>query len=70
MRNRLLVLILSVLILDACTTLKTYEMVYVNDPEMQMGESSGKSYENYIQSIREGSTPSGASKSSGGCGCN
>ncbi len=45
-------------------------MVYQNDPEMQMGNSSGKSYELYIQSIREGASTSGGSKSSGGCGCN
>lgn len=45
-------------------------MVYQNDPEMQMGSSSGKGYELYIESIREGATPAGGSKSSGGCGCN
>ncbi len=45
-------------------------MVYVNDPEMQMGADAGKNFQTYIQSIREGATPAGTSKASGGCGCN
>jgi hypothetical protein len=45
-------------------------MVYVNDPEMKMSGSSGKNFELYIESIREGANPSDGGKSSGGCGCN
>ncbi|MDH5380860.1 MAG: DUF4266 domain-containing protein [Cyclobacteriaceae bacterium] len=56
--------------LGSCVNLKSYEKVYVNDPEMTMGASSGKSYLNYIHSIREGANPAGTAKSSGGCGCN
>jgi hypothetical protein len=53
-----------------CTALKPYERIYVNDPLMQMGNTSAKNFENYTHSIREGITPPGAAKSSGGCGCN
>ena len=45
-------------------------MVYVNDPEMQMATDAGKNFQNYIHSVREGATPAGGSKASGGCGCN
>ena len=55
---------------QSCTTLKPYEMVYVNDPEMQMATDAGKNFQNYIHSVREGATPAGGSKASGGCGCN
>jgi len=57
-------------LLSSCTTLKSYEMVYVNDPEMQMGGSAGKNFEIYIETIREGDNPSDGNKASGGCGCN
>lgn len=58
------------LVFCSCATLKPYEMVYVNDPEMKMSGSSGKNFELYMESIREGASPSDGTKSSGGCGCN
>ncbi len=70
MKNNKLLLASLVLTLFSCRSVKPYEMVYLNDSEMQMGNSSAKNYENYIESIREGATPAGSSKSSGGCGCN
>ena len=54
----------------SCAPLKPYEKVYVNDSEMQMTTSSGKNFEHYVASIREGATPAQAKKGSGGCGCN
>lgn len=62
--------ILLVLVASACQTVKPYQRVYVNDPEMQMGSNSGKKFEEYVESIREGATPAAGTKSSGGCGCN
>jgi hypothetical protein len=71
MKNKRIYITLALLsILTSCKSVKPYDMVYINDSEMQMGNSSGKNYENYVQSIREGATPSGSIKSSGGCGCN
>lgn len=54
----------------SCTTLKPYQRIYVNDPEMQMSAAAKHSFENYIQSIREGSISIGSKKGNGGCGCN
>jgi hypothetical protein len=54
----------------SCKTVKSYQRVYLNDPEMQMGSNSGKKFEEYVESIREGDTPAAGTKSSGGCGCN
>lgn len=59
-----------VLILSSCSSVKPYERVYVNDPEMQMTIDNGKKFSTYVYSIREGATPAGTNKSSGGCGCN
>jgi hypothetical protein len=63
-------LILAAFALQACVTLKPYERVYVNDPEMQMSADPGQRFQQYVQSIREGSIPAGTLKGSGGCGCN
>ena len=70
MKYKLIFLLLAGLFLSSCETLKPYERVYVNDPLMQMGNSAPKNFENYVHTIREGSIPTGSSKSSGGCGCN
>lgn len=54
----------------SCGTVKPYRRQYVNDPQMQMGADAGKNFSNYVFSIREGATPAGSAKASGGCGCN
>jgi len=54
----------------SCSALKPHERVFVNDPEMQMGQDATDNFSNYVQSIREGATPVGNTKGSGGCGCN
>ena len=55
---------------SACQTVKPYQRIYLNDPEMQLGSNTGKKFEGYVESIREGATEAGGTKSSGGCGCN
>lgn len=59
-----------ILIMTSCATVKPYDMVYLNDYEMDPDNSSPRGYEKYVQSIREGATPANGSKTSGGCGCN
>jgi hypothetical protein len=54
----------------SCTTLKPYDRIYVDDPTMQLGATSGEAFENYVESIREGGASAGSGKSGGGCGCN
>jgi len=50
-------------------TLRPYERVFIDDPQMQLGSSQARSFEEYVQTIREGATTPGSSVSSGGCGC-
>lgn len=54
----------------SCVPIKPWERVYLNDPRMQLSHKTGNDFSNYVHSIREGSTPAGSTKSSGGCGCN
>jgi Domain of unknown function (DUF4266) len=65
-----LTMVMTVLLFSSCKTLKPYERVYVNDPEMELAKSPCKNFEGYVSSIREGGIPTAGSKSSGGCGCN
>ncbi len=58
------------IITASCSSLKPYERVYVDDPEMKMTDNSGKKFQHYVQSIREGAISVGGKKGSGGCGCN
>ncbi|MCC6726922.1 MAG: DUF4266 domain-containing protein [Saprospiraceae bacterium] len=69
-RNKMAILLGFCSLMASCTSLKPYEMVYVKDAEMQMGDEAGKKFENYVQSIREGAMPAASQKASGGCGCN
>ncbi len=69
-RNKLACLLGVCCLLASCANLKPYEMIYVNDAEMQMGDGAGKQFEQYVQSIREGAMPAASQKASGGCGCN
>lgn len=66
----LIFLVLFLLLVSSCASVEPYERQYVSDPEMQMNNDAGKEFNNYVFSIREGSTPSGTGKASGGCGCN
>jgi len=65
-----LFLFFVMLMMAGCQSVKSYQRVYLNDPEMQLGSSSGKKFEGYVENIREGATAAGGAKSSGGCGCN
>jgi len=55
---------------SGCTAVKPWQMVYLNDHDMQMGTSTGNTFEDYVHSIRTGSVVAGSKKSTGGCGCN
>jgi hypothetical protein len=66
----ILLMLFMASVMGSCTTIKPWERVYLKDPQMQLKHTTGKNFSNYVHSIREGSTPAGSTKSSGGCGCN
>lgn len=70
MNRKLLSICALFLLMQSCVSLKPYERIYVNDPEMQFGADATDNFRNYVFKIREGSTPAGSGKASGGCGCN
>lgn len=57
-------------LLSSCVSVKSYQKMYLNDSEMDLGEKKISSLENNSMSYREGASGANGGKSGGGCGCN
>lgn len=57
-------------LLTSCTTVKEYEKVYINDPDMKLSATSTERFETNFQVYREGASGANGGKTGGGCGCN
>jgi uncharacterized membrane protein len=68
--KRILLLLLSIILLASCQSVKPYQRVYLNDHFMKLGKKSVNDFGEKALSYREGSSGGGTGKSSGGCGCN
>jgi hypothetical protein len=56
--------------LSSCVSVKKYEMVNLNDPDMQLTAKKSNRYVTNFQSYREGASGANGGKTGGGCGCN
>ena len=63
-------MVVIILLLQACATVKPYQRQYLNDENMQLGKAGIEKTDESAQSYREGSSGGGSGKGSGGCGCN
>lgn len=68
--NKLLILILLALFLNSCVTVKEYDKVNINDPEMVLSAKKIERFETNFQLYREASSGANGGKTGGGCGCN
>lgn len=57
-------------VLHSCNTVKEYEKVAINDPDMKLSARTSERYENAFQVYREAAAGANGGKSGGGCGCN
>ncbi len=57
-------------LLTSCTTVKEYEKVYINDPDMKLSATPTERFETNFQVYREGASGANGGKTGGGCGCN
>jgi hypothetical protein len=64
------VLVVIVIVLQSCNSVKEYQKVNINDPEMKLGSKTAERYETTFQVYREGAAGANGGKSGGGCGCN
>ena len=58
------------LILQSCNTVKEYQKVAINDPDMKLSARTTERYETTFQVYREAAAGANGGKSGGGCGCN
>lgn len=71
MKKLLYLALMSLLVsMASCQLVKPYQRAYLNDYEMQAGHPGCRAFEQYVMTIREGSSGGGGMKTSGGCGCN
>lgn len=67
MRAFLLIILIS---LFSCTSVKEYEKVNLNDPDMALSAKKTNRFETSFQVYREAASGANGGKSGGGCGCN
>ncbi len=54
----------------ACTVVKEYEKVNLNDPDMELSARKVERFETNFHSYREAAVGANGGKTGGGCGCN
>lgn len=55
---------------SACTAVKPYQKLKLNDAEMELAARKAERFEQNAQLYREGASGANGGKSGGGCGCN
>ncbi|PWA08943.1 DUF4266 domain-containing protein [Flavobacterium laiguense] len=65
-----IVLVASIIVLQSCNSVKEYQKMNINDPEMKLGAKMTERYETTFQVYREAAAGANGGKSGGGCGCN
>lgn len=64
------ILLAAALVLSACSTVKPWQKVYLNDAEMELSAKKIEMFETNYETYREGASGANGGKVGGGCGCN
>lgn len=56
--------------LTSCSTVKEYQKMNINDPDMVLSAQKIERYETAFQVYREAAAGANGGKTGGGCGCN
>jgi hypothetical protein len=70
MIQKIVFLFLIVVVFQSCNSVKEYEKVAINDPDMKLSARNSERYETAFQVYREAAAGANGGKSGGGCGCN
>ena len=68
--EKIVFVILMLVALQSCSTVKEYEKEKINDPDMKLSARTAERYETTFQVYREAAAGANGGKSGGGCGCN
>ena len=60
----------AIFIVGSCTTVKEYEKININDPDMSLSTKKLERFETNFQVYREAASGANGGKTGGGCGCN
>lgn len=63
-------LLIATLSLGACSSVKEYQKMRLNDSEMELAARKVQKFESNFQLYREGASGANGGKNGGGCGCN
>ena len=67
---RILLLLFCICSFLGCVSVKSYQKMYLNDEDMDLGIRSIEAEESSFESYREGASGANGEKVGGGCGCN
>lgn len=59
-----------IVILGSCAEVKSFQKAHVNNEDMKLSPRKLETYDNSIESYREGASGANGGKTGGGCGCN
>ncbi len=68
--NKTFVVVIVLLSLYACSSVKEYQKSKINDAEMVLTAKKTEKFESTFQLYREASSGANGGKTGGGCGCN
>ena len=68
--KKVVLLIMGMISLASCSSVKEYEKEKINDPEMKLAARSSERFETNFQVYREAAAGANGGKTGGGCGCN
>lgn len=67
---KIIIALLFVIMISSCSTVKEYQKMNINDPDMVLSVQKIERYETTFQIYREAAAGANGGKTGGGCGCN
>lgn len=68
--RKIVFVVILIISLQSCNTVKEYDKQYINDPEMKLSAKQVERFETNFQVYREAAAGANGGKTGGGCGCN
>ncbi|MBE9576672.1 DUF4266 domain-containing protein [Flavobacterium proteolyticum] len=68
--KKIVVIMLILVGVTSCNSVKEYDKQYINDPDMKLSARTSERYETTFQVYREAASGANGGKTGGGCGCN
>ena len=67
---KIIIALLFLVMISSCSTVKEYQKMNINDPDMVLSVQKIERYETTFQTYREAAAGANGGKTGGGCGCN